>query len=304
MDHPALQKMAELALTPEMRSDTIDYLTQKMSFLKKGDVVLICFAKNQPGSLAELMEQAVQRLGAVSVLVDKDWRWNTLLRLAFSSRANTIIAPPLIALGVSKLAKYKGTPLRIRTVVTAGYPCLDWMIDGIIKGFDCRTWGCFGPRGNSVIAGFSCGKSLGVHLRDDVYGIQIVDEQGSEVPEGELGEMILYPKSDPQIRVPLGEQARLERTPCPCGCKSPRLMDMSYGSGSDPELAQLGQDLGSWTSILDNRLVRGDYGLEVEIIIFPGEKLPKLPNSARRVVRAWNPEKDEPFFYVPGGEKK
>ena len=302
MEHAALIKLAEMAREPETAERTIGYLVENLRFLKKNERVLICFAKSKPGCLGELLEKAVLRCGAVPVTVGQDWRWKTLLRLAFSHRASTIIAPPLVVLGLAKIARYKGTPLSVRNVVTAGYPCLDWMIDGIISGLDCTTWGCFGPRGDAVVAGFSCGKSRGVHLREDVYGIRIVDETGGEVAEGELGEMILYPRSAPEVCFPLGEQARIDRSPCKCGCGSLRLMDMQPGKLTNRELEDLGQYLMSWTSVLDCRLKKGHYGLEMELVIFPGEKLPKLPSCARQVVRPWDPEKDEPFFYVPGIE--
>ena len=303
MEHPGLEKLASLALAPERLEATIEYLAEKMSFLKTGDVVFICFAKDKPGSFGELMEKAVLRQGAKAVLVEKDWRWMTLLRLAFSSRANVIVAPPLVVLGLTKLARYKGTPLYIRRMVTAGYPCVDWMVEGIARGLDCVPGGCFAPRGNAVVAGFSCDKSLGVHLRSDVYGVRIVNALGQQVPDGEVGEIVLYPLDAPEVEFPVGDLARVETAPCSCGCESPRLMDIQPGSTTDPELAQVGKALMSWTSILDCRLQRTDMGVEMEIITFPGEKMPKLPSCAKRLVRAWNPEKDEPFFYVPGVNK-
>ena len=303
MERPEIEKLAALVLTPEARESTIEYLKKSMSFIRGGDSVLVCFAKDKPGSFGELMEQALLQLGANPVMVEKDWRWKTLLRLAFSNRVNTIVAAPLVVLGLFKLARQKGTPLYIRHVLTAGYPCLDWMIQGIARGLDCEPWGCFAPRGYSVVAGFSCEKSMGVHLRDDVYGVHIVDEEGKEVPEGTVGEMVLFSKDAPDVVFHTGERAYLETKPCECGCDSPRLMDMAHGSNVDPELAAVGRDLMSWTSVLDCRLSRGEYGLEMEVVTFPGEKLPKLPSCAKRLVRAWDPEKDEPFFYVPGVNK-
>lgn len=303
MEYMDLEKLALLAATPEAMAETVEYLAENMPFIRQRDTVLICFAKDKPGSFGELMEKAVLRLGAVPVMVEKDWRWMTLLRLAFSSRANVIVAPPLVVLGLTKLARQKGTPLYIRRVVTAGYPCIDWMIEGIARGLDCETWGAFAPKGNSVVAGFSCGNKFGVHVRDDVYGVRLVDADGKEVPAGEMGDIILYRKDDPSAEVFIGDMARLDTSKCPCGCDAPKLIDITHGKASDPELAQLGKDIMSWTSVLDCRLRRTEFGLEMEIVTFPGEKLPKLPSCAKRVVRAWNPEKDEPFFYVPGVDK-
>ena len=81
------------------------------------------------------------------------------------------------------------------------------------------------------------------------------------------------------------------------------MMDMVWGWDQDPAVLELAQMIHSWTSVLDCRLSRGEYGLEMEVVTFPGEKLPKLPSCAKRLVRAWDPEKDEPFFYVPGVNK-
>ena len=76
-------------------------------------------------------------------------------------------------------------------------------------------------------------------------------------------------------------------------------MDMYPGKTKDDDLTELGQYLHSWTSVLDCRLKKGEYGLELELVVFPGEKLPKLPSAAKQVIRPWNPKHDEPFSYVP-----
>lgn len=290
-----------LASTPEGLSASVEYLAEKLSFLKPKEYVLICFTRNQPCEFGALAEKAVIQCGGIPVFWEKDYRWKTLLRQAFSNRVTTVIGPPLVVLGLGKLARYKETPLNVRNVVTAGYPCMDWMIEGIMKCFDCTTSGCFAP-GSRIVCGYSCDHIRGIHLREDVYGVEIVDNEGKPCADGELGDMVVYPKSDPSIRYPLGEQARLDRTPCACGNKAPKLIDMRTGKISDLQVDAMVQELISWTSVLDCRLRKGTYGLELELIVFPGEKLPKLPTVAKQVVRPWDPEKDEPFYYVPGIE--
>ena len=124
MEHIALTDLMALAREPESIEASVAYLAEKLHFLRENEKVLIYFAKDKPGSHGELMEKAVLRCGAIPIVVGSDWRWKTLLRQAFANKASTIIAPPLIVLGISKLAKYNGTPLYIRNVVTASYPCL------------------------------------------------------------------------------------------------------------------------------------------------------------------------------------
>jgi len=293
-------RIVQLSQDPENLEKSIVYVESYLrKFLKHQERVLLCFPEHREGNISWIMEQAVQRCGAVPVLLDGDYRWKTILKTAFSTRAGTVIGPPLVILGLTKLKKANGVPLYIRNAVTAGYPCMEWMIDGIIKGFDCKTWGSFGLDTTGAVAGFSCGYSRGVHLRELEYGVDIVDEDGRSVPMGQTGEIMLYPKAKPELRHSLGERGRLESEVCRCGERSLRLMDMALDKNADHDLLNLGQYLQSWTSILDCRLSRSEFGLEIEIVVFPGEKLPKLPSAAKLIVRAWNPEQDEPFIYEP-----
>lgn len=294
-------QLHDYAMQPHVLEQTIGYVSNQLGrFVKQQDRVLICFPVLGPGSTGSIMEFAVRRLGATSLIWGPDYRWKSLLRFAFSSRATTIIGPPLIILGLAKLAKATATPLFIRNVLTAGYPCTEWMIQGIEKGYDCRTWGCFDPVDEATILGFSCGLSRGVHLRTDAYTVELLGKDGKPVSPGATGEVVFYPNDAPHIRYYTREYARIETVPCVCGAREVRLMDIQAGANLDQDLADVGAMLHSWTSILDCKVYRGQYGLELEIITFPGEKLPKLPSCAKQVVRTWDPERDMPFWSVPG----
>ena len=304
MELDILNRMIDLAAEDAAAERTVCYIADHLrSVLKRGERAVICFSAEKKGGLGWLMQQAVLRCGGVPVVWGPDYRWKTVLQQSFFSHASVIIGPPLIVLGLYKLKKHTGLPLYIRHAVLAGYPCLDWMIEGIVNGLDCTTSGCFGFGETGIIAGFSCNKSLGVHLRKDTYGITLLDGQGNPVPEGERGKIYIHLQDDPSISVPLGDHARLVSQPCICGSSAQRLMDFFPGEDVDMDLANLGQQLHSWTSVLDCRMKRGEYGLELELIVFPGEKLPKLPSAARQIVRPWDPKHDTPFFYGPTVKK-
>ena len=211
---------------------------------------------------------------------------------------------PLLVLGLAKLAKNTSTPLYIRNVVTAGYPCLDWMIDGITKTLDCNPWGVFGFPVGSIVGGFSCGCSRGVHIRQDAYDVRILDEEGNPVPDGTSGYINLISRQDPTAVYRMRETARLERAKCACGQETPRLMDFHPGKNVDPALEKLGEELHSWTSVLDCTLKKGPCGLEMELVVFPGEKLPQLPACARMVLRNWDPARDMPLWWGPVEENR
>lgn len=300
MDLNILNRMMALAEEDSAAEASVIYIADHLhTVLKKGEKALICFGAEKKGGLGWLMEQAVLRCGGVPVVWGPDYRWKTVLQQAFYSHASVIIGPPLIVLGLCKLKKHTGLPLYIRHAVLAGYPSTDWIIDGIVNGLDCTTSGCFGFGETGIIAGYSCHKSLGVHIRPDVYDIVLRDRNAEPVPEGQIGEIYISVRNEPQLCIPWGDQARVTTEVCACGNCTPRLLDLFPGENVDPDLIDLGQHLHSWTSVLDCRMRRGECGLELELVVFPGEKLPKLPSAAKLLVRPWDPKHDTPFFYAP-----
>lgn len=300
MDREMYRNLVELCNEPAFREQTIEYLAEHLGkFLRPREHVMLAFREHTEGNISWLMEQALLRIDAIPVIWGPDHRWNSLLRKTFESHAIAVIGSPLILLGLMKLKKQYNTPLPIRRVVSVGYPCLDWVVDGIVKGLDCELGGCFSLNESGVVAGFACGHSWGIHLRADFFDAEIVDDSGNVLPAGELGEVVLIPKWQPDVRVRLGDLGSMEVEKCRCGSSAKRLLDLQMGNNVDPDLYQLSQDLLNWTSILDCRLAKTESGLEIEVVCFPGEKLPKIPSAAKLLVRPFNPKTDEPMWFVP-----
>lgn len=295
MDYAAIRQLRTLVNTPEMIEQSVDYLAGQMNdFLRPMDKILICMPDEGPGCIGDLIFRAARKLGASPIVLGEDLRWKTILKTSFNSRATAIVAPPLVVLGITKLAKATKTPLFFRDIITAGYFCYDWMIDGIQRGLDCEPRGCYDPGMGALLAGFSCSHSQGVHVRNDLFTFEIEDENGNPLPEGEVGNIVIGLKSDPAVCFRTDDRGRLDRSPCACGQTSPRLVDIGPGEDLDLMLLEMGAELHTWSSVLDCKISRGECGLELELVIFPGEKLPQIPNCARLVIRPWNPEKDVP----------
>ena len=298
-----LRRLEQAMRTPEMLEMTVDYLADNLKkFLQPGDDILICFDNHEANNIGDLLTQAAKKIG-VKALIPEDLRWKTILKLAFRSRATAISAPPFVVLGLTKLARHTNTPLYFHNVITVGYRCTNWIIEGIQKGLDCQVWGCYGPGSGPLVSGFTCNKEPVIHLRDDLFDFEIVDSDGDVLTDGESGYVVITPKQMPQLRYHTAECAKIRRTPCACGCTSALLMDMYSGEDVDEYEEQLGRELMLWTSVLDCRLRRGRQGLEIELVTFPGEKLPPLPDCAGRVIRDWNPDKDMPYWFRPTWRK-
>lgn len=304
MPQEIYKKIAVLAETPEAVQRSIVYLQEHMArFLKKKDRVFICFPKRD-NAACHILEKAIVGCECEPIWMDDDFRWIALLRKAFTSKSNCIVGPPLLLLGLSKLAKHMGIPLYARNVLMSGYPTTRWLVNGVRRGLDCMAWGCFDPGEGAVISGFTCQQVDGVHLWDEEYGVDIVDEEGNVLPAGEYGKVVIYPRADPSLRFTVGDRCRISTEPCPCGCTAPKLIDIDTVKTDSQEMYDLGESLHYWSSVLDCRVERTECGLELELVVFQGEKLPKLPTAAKLVVRPFNPETDAPFQHHEALKKR
>lgn len=297
MQQPIYTMLARMAAEPEEVEKAVSYVRDHMRlFLMKNERVLILYRK-QDNAACEILNRAVTECGCIPMWAGEDLRWMTLLKTAFTTRAGCIVGPPLMLLGLSKLAKYTGIPLYATNVVMAGYPTTKWLVEGVRKNLDCMVWGCFDPGEGAVIAGFTCSQLDGAHIRTEEYTVEIVDECGQVLPEGEFGRVVLYPNREPQLRFAVGDRGRLDRGRCSCGDPAPKLVDVDTVKTGNEDLSELGESLHYWSSILDCRLERTEYGVELELVVFPGEKLPRLPTVAKQIIRPFDPEADAPFAH-------
>lgn len=295
MLHSNYEKLIVLTQTPEAIEQSVDYLqTHMRHFLKENDQVLILLP-DQRMPICRILEQAILKCDCTPVWAGEDQRWMTLLKTAFTTKCSCIVGRPLTLLGLSKLAKHMETPLFVTNVLMVGYPTTPWIVEGVRKNLDCMAWGCFDPLDGVVIGGFTCKQLDGAHIRSDVYSVEIEDEDGLPLLQGEPGRVILYPNAEPELRVAVGDRGRLVTGSCACGSREPKLVDVNAIQPETEDVYQMGESLLHWSSILDCRLERTEYGMKMELVVFPGEKLPKLPTVAQRILRSFDPEKDMPF---------
>lgn len=296
MTQDSYQKLLQLETTPEALNATADYLALKMKpFLKVLEPVLICFPDQGPASLGGLFKEAVLRCESLPVFWGPDYRWKSLLQQAFSTHADTIIGDPQVILGLMKLAKATGTPLYAYDVILCGDPFARWMVDGLKQGMDCMVWGCYSVRSGPVVAGFSCVQEAGIHIREDVFETQVIHPDGEETPVHNRGKLIFTSSKDPEIIYDPHKTALVQQHRCSCGCEEPRVVEANSVRQDNLSKEYLEDSFLKWSSVLDYRAEYTESGAALELVVFPGESLPKLPSFAKLNVRAWNPDQDVPF---------
>ena len=296
MNAAVYEKIHRLETTPEAMERTVAYIAGNLrDLVYANEHVLICYPKLGEASFGAIMERAVAACSCIPVFWGPDYRWKTLLRQAFSLHTQTIIGPPLVVLGLMKMAKATATPLYIHNVLLGGYPYASWMVEGIKKGLDCRIWGCYCVGPDSVVAGFTCNREAGMHLRDDLFEVSIVGDDGKLLPDPQRGRLYLRYRKDPSLVYDTEESAKMLHQPCSCGCDAPRILETLYVGEDDPTKKILEERFLAWSSILDYRVEKTESGLALELVVFPGESLPVIPNCAKLTIRPWKPDEDMPF---------
>lgn len=290
------EKILALETTPEALEATVGYLSRLMKpFLQTLEPVLICFPDEGPASLGGIFKEAVIRCDAAPVFWGPDYRWKELLRIGFDTHANTVVGHPLVVLGLMKLAKATATPLYVYDVIACGDPFSRWMVDGLKKGLDCKIWGCYAVQSGPVIAGFSCEQEAGIHIREDVFIPDVQYQAGEELYGPKRGRLSFASSKNPEIIYDPQEIAVVHHQPCSCGCDAPRVVETNSARQDNLSRMLLEEKFLTWSSVLDYRAEYTESGAALELVVFPGESIPKLPTFAKQTVRCWNPDEDVPF---------
>lgn len=296
MDKGVLNRLLQLETTPAALDKSRAYLREHLcAFLQPNEKILICFPNLGEDSVGGLMGSVVRELGAEPVFWGPDFRWKTLLRLAFDSHAITVFGPPLVVFGLMKLAKATQTPLKIHNALIGGYPFTSWIIEGIKRGLDCRIWGCYLIDDGPVVAGITCEKEAGIHIRDELFEAKISDGDGRKMFDAQRGHLTLQYRPMDDVVFDAEETAKIWHQPCSCGCDDPRIVDTVYVGGEDTVKMLLEDRFLDWSSVLDYQVTREEDGDHLELVVFPGRVLPKINANVTVSARYWDPNADEPF---------
>ena len=146
--------------------------------------------------------------------------------------ATVIAGTPSYTLVVAEIAAEEGIDLRSRMKVSAGFfgaePWTEGMRREIEERFGLEAFDIYGLTeviGPGVAA--ECQQHDGLHVNEDHFYPEIIDpETGVQLPDGEVGELVLTcltRKALPLLRYRTRDLVALVREPCACGRTSVRM---------------------------------------------------------------------------------
>lgn len=157
-------------------------------------------------------------------------QWESILKY----KPNILIAVPSFIINLIDYAKQHEIDFKessVKSIICIGEPIreddLTYNILGkrITDQWDVELFSTYAS--TEMGAAFTeCKAHQGCHLNEELLFLEVLDDEGNPVADNETGEIVittLGTTGTPLIRYKTGDVARIYKTPCSCGKKSPRL---------------------------------------------------------------------------------
>lgn len=213
-----------LFFTADDLEATTDFFRHGMSvFTRPGDRVAILFPGARPGSVGDLLAEALRRLGAVPIAAG--WPQDTAATAALleRERPDVVAGAPVAVLAVARHAPQ----LRVRAALLSSDHAAASLRAALERLWGCEIFDHYGMTETGLGGGVECGAHAGCHMRDHELLVEIVrPDSGEPVAPGEIGEVVfttLVRRGLPLIRYRSGDLSRLLPGACACGSPLARL---------------------------------------------------------------------------------
>ena len=211
----------------------IDYIHHGLQVMvRAGDVFLILFPCERPGSVGDLVRKGIERIGARGIPVGPipldGGRDAEVLEIMRRESVTTAVATASTA---ARLARQSASDKHIRgnmrTLLLSAQYAAEEDIRAIESSWECLTYEHYGMTEMGLGGAMACRERVGCHPREADILFEIIDPDTEEVlPEGEYGEVVfttLTREAMPFVRYRTGDRSRWLPGACPCGSVLKRL---------------------------------------------------------------------------------
>ena len=241
-----------------------------------GSVTMICFPFSGANGLGELIAEAIGRLGARPLRVGVGKSYAELYEILEQERPDTYVGMPVPLLSMLRVCG-SGS---LKRALVSGDACPAVVMQSAEELLGSKLFPHYGSREMALGGAITCPAHAGMHLRENHVIAEIVAPEGTPLPAGEWGELVITTigmEAMPLIRYRTGDRARIIPGLCPCGSAIRRLEIDSRLDAT--ELLDLENAVFSLPWVADYRAARRADGLHLEVLTC-GEAPSALPDLA------------------------
>ena len=185
--------------------------------IEPGDFVMLGFPESGELGLTDLIEEACRRVGAMCYVAE-DEACYAIDQMAMLSPSAYIGHPFHIAALLDGLATRGIAPTFTRALIS-GDSCSSDLCEAVASAIGSYPFLHYGSREIGLAGAVSCHTRKGMHIRENDLLVEIVDETGNPLPDGEWGEIVittLTQEAMPFVRYRTQDRGRIIPQPCEC----------------------------------------------------------------------------------------
>lgn len=209
-----------LYFTVDDQELTVDFFQVGMStFTAPGDRVLILLPCARPGSVGDLLAQALARMNAEGIphgpVTDVAATLDALARECVAG----LVGDTNTDVGAGPLPGTEADSSTVRAAHPHHEP--QAIVAAVEAAWGCIVYNHYGMTETGLCGGVDCAARRGYHLREADLYVEVVNPRtGRVLPDGDEGEIVfttLTRRGMPLIRYRTGDMGRFTPRACPCG---------------------------------------------------------------------------------------
>jgi phenylacetate-coenzyme A ligase PaaK-like adenylate-forming protein len=239
-------KPKRIFFTREDQELTIDFFGVGMSTLiEPGYKVLILLPGNTPGSVGDLLQKGIERVGSIGIQhgpFTDPYATNTRIE---ALRIQTLVGTPKQVFTLARvwqIAGMKNCP--VRSILLSTDYAAPSLMNRIRETWNCSILQHYGMTEAGLGVGIDCAAARGFHLREADLYFELIDSNGLPVPDGSPGEVVLTTltrKGMPLIRYRSKDISRVIQGDCPCGTVQKTYEWIKKRKDDDPSIISIQQ---------------------------------------------------------------
>lgn len=278
--------------TSDELQHTVDFFRVGMStFTSATDRVLVLMPGERPGSVGDLLRQAVPLIGAEVHVHGAVRDYEEALSVLLSFQPTVIVGIPIQVHGLACFVARPGLRAPgLHSVLLSADRSPSVVRRGIERAWRCRVYDHYGSTEMGFGGAVECEARDGYHLREADLLFEVVDGvSGCSLGPGETGEVVvstLRRVAMPLVRYRTGDVGVLVAGRCACGSSLLRLAPVVARHGSGLRLAH-----GGWLTLndLDEKLLGVDGVMDFSARVEGGRSGEVLRIELREVAGVCTP---------------